>query len=40
MYYQYDTEIENIESIIHLNKEDGVNSVSRKFLVMCKNYVS
>ena len=40
MYLQNATETDIIESITHLNKEGGINDVSRIFLVMCKNYIS
>ena len=31
---------EIVESIMQLNKEGGINDVSRKFLILCKNHVS
>ena len=40
MYFQSATETDIIKSIMHLNKEGGINDISRKFLVICKNYVS
>ena len=40
MYFRQATETEIVESIMQLNKEGGINDVSRKFLNMCKNHVS
>ena len=40
MYFRQATETEIVESIMQLNKEGGINDVSRKFLIMCKNHVS
>ena len=40
MYFRNDTETDNIESFMHLDKGGGINEVSRKFLVTCRNYVS
>ena len=40
MYFRNATETDVIESIMRLNKEGGINDISRKFLVICKNYFS
>ena len=40
MHYCRATETDILESIIHLNKEGGINDVFRKYLLMCKNCVS
>ena len=40
MYFCQATETGSVESIMQLNKEDGIKDVSRKFLIMCKNNVS
>ena len=39
MYFRHATEIENVESIMQLNKESVINDNSRKFFIMCKNHV-
>ena len=39
MHFQNATEFDIIESIMRFNKEGGINDVSRKFLVICKNLV-
>ena len=40
MYFRNTTKTDIIESTMYLNKEGSINDVSRKFLVMCKHYVS
>ena len=38
MYFQNATETNTIKSIMRLNKEGGINDISRKFLVIWRNY--
>ena len=40
MCFRNATETDSIESFMRLNKEGGTNDISRKFLVICKYYVS
>ena len=40
MYFLQATETETVYSIMQLNKEGGINDISRKFLNICKNHVS
>ena len=40
IYFRNATDTDLIESIIRLNKEGSINDISRKILVVCKNYVS
>ena len=39
-YFRHATETEIFESIVQLDKEGGINYVSRKFLIMCEIHVS
>ena len=40
LYFRQASETEIVESIMQLNKGGGINDVSRKFLIMCKNHAS
>ena len=40
MHFCQATETETVESIMQLTKEGGIDDVSRKVLIMCKDHVS